>query len=330
MTALAEFPLFSAGSIPIPTEKGPTLADTAMRCKLSISCWDGYRFDRQVSEEIADLHNADKDAGRYRKRLLPRDALKEITQIVGLARRQHAFYTLPWGDDEYRILSSAAYPDHLREMREFQHAFEAAALRFEGRYEPLVIHHSGLGTMFKIEDYPGMRAEGGAPRFLYPNELRARFSFKTDILPMTDAEDFRAAVGDEERQRIRRQIADSVKAALRLGTREIWQRLFEPVSHMSKCLKEFNGADKDNKPKLYDSMISNIVRVLDVLPKLNLEGDAALERMGEEIRRELIVERKELKKSEELASVTASKAEEITRRMAAYMGMPAATSQGAS
>jgi hypothetical protein len=210
-------------------------------------------------------------------------------------------------------------------MRELQHAFEAAVLRFDGGYEQLVIHHSGLGTMFKIEDYPGMRREGGALHFRFPNELRERFSFKTDILPMTDAEDFRAAVGDEERQRIRRQIAESVHAALRLGTREIWQRLFEPVSHMSKCLKEFSSADKDNKPKLYDSMIANIVKVLDVLPKLNLEGDLNLEKMGEEIRRELVVERKELRKSDQLASVTASKAEEITRRMAAYMGMPAET-----
>src|SRR5258708_39726736 len=108
MTAVAspQSSLFSLAEIPLPPKSENTLAAKAMRCKLSISHWEGYKFDREVSEEIADLHNADKDAGRYRKRLLPRSALEEITKAVGLARRRHAFYTLPWGDDDYRVLPS--------------------------------------------------------------------------------------------------------------------------------------------------------------------------------------------------------------------------------
>src|SRR5437660_10424087 len=90
--------LFALPDIALPPKSDFTLASKAMKCKLSISLWEGYKYDREVSEEIADLHNADKDAGRYRKRLLPRSAFQEITKAVGLARRQHAFYTLPWGD----------------------------------------------------------------------------------------------------------------------------------------------------------------------------------------------------------------------------------------
>jgi hypothetical protein len=332
MTAIAtpQSTLFSLSEISLPPKSEATLASKAMLCKISISQWEGYKYDREISEEIADLHNADKDSGRFRKRLLPRNALQEITKVVGVARRQHAFYTLPWGDDDYRVLPAAAYPDHLRAIRESRAQFFAALSRLESKFEQLVIHHSGLGTMFKLEDYPGMRDEGGILRFRFPSELRDRFSLETKVLPMPDVDDFRASVGDQERERIRRQITESVNAALRMGTREIWQRLYEPVSHMAKCMAEFNAAEKDNKPKLYDSMITNIVKVLDVLPKLNLEADGSLEKMAEEIRSELIVERKELRKIPALSADMANRAADITRRMAAYMGLPADMKQSIS
>lgn len=325
MTALGspQTSLFSVTEIPLPpkSESG-SLASQAMLCRLCISQWDGHKYDREVSEEIANLHNAEKDAGRYRKRLLPRSVLQPITKAIRLARRQHAFHTLPWGDDDYRILPAAAYLDHRKAMQELKNAFLSAVSRLEGRFEQLVIHQNGLGTMFKVEDYPGMRDLEGRLVFQFPHELIERFSFETKVLPMPDVSDFRADVGDQERERIRRQITESVNAALRLGTREIWQRLYEPVSHMAQCMAEFNAAGKDNKPKLYESMITNIVKVLDVLPKLNLEGDSSLEKMAEEIRSELVVERKELRKSAALSNHTANKAAEITRRMAAYMGLP--------
>jgi hypothetical protein len=322
--------LFSLADIPLPPKSESTLAAKAMRCKLSISNWDGYKYDKKVSEEIADLHNAEKDSGRFRKRLLPRKALLPITKAISMARRQHHFYTLPWGDDDYRILPSAAYFDHLKAMKEAKATFFAAVDDLEAGFETLVVHQNGLGTMFQVEDYPGMRNENGRYRFLFPRELRERFSFDTPIEPMTAGDDFRASVGDQERERIRRQITESVNAALRLGTREIWQRLYKPVSHMAKRMAEFNAADKDNKPKLYDAMITNIVRVLDVLPHLNLEGDSSLEKMADEVRNELVVERKELRKSEALSAQTGNRAAEIARRMAAYMGLPSDTQTAVS
>jgi hypothetical protein len=314
--------LFSFAEIPLPPKEESSLAAKAMLCKLSIGQWDGYKYDRKVSEEIADLHNAEKDSGRFRKRLLPRKALGAITRAIGAARRQHTFYTLPWGDDDYRILPASIYLDHRNALNEVRASFFAAVSALERDFEQLVLHQNGLGTMFEINDYPGMRNEGGDLRFRFPEELRERFSFETKVLPMAAGDDFRANVSDEERERIRRQIAESVRAALRLGTREIWQRLYKPVAHMAQCMNEFNAAEKGNKPKLYDSMIENIVTVLDVLPQLNLEGDSSLERMAEEIRSELIVERKELRKSPALSLNTGAKAAEISRRMAAYLGVP--------
>lgn len=294
-----------------------------MLCSVSISAWSGYKFDREAAEEIAEIHGADKNSGRFNKRLVPRKELEEITKITGRARRSHEFLTLPWSDNGYRVLPSAAYMDHTKTMRLRMAEFEAAVCRLAVRFEELVTNQSRLGTLFKVEDYPGMREEGAKLRFIIPDELRARFSFETKVLPLPDADDFRLSIGDYDRERIKRQIAESIQASLRVGTRELWQRLYKVVSHMSTRMTEYNTAQDGAKPRLYDSMIANIVEIVDVLPKLNVARDRELDRMTSEIRKSLVVDPQELRKSQIMCSDAAKAAVDIAQRMAAYMGVPA-------
>jgi hypothetical protein len=82
-----------AFEIPTPPKEESSLAEKAMRCAVSISAWSDYKYDREASEEIAEIHGAEKDAGRFNKRLLPRKDLEEIPRIVGRARRDHEFMT---------------------------------------------------------------------------------------------------------------------------------------------------------------------------------------------------------------------------------------------
>jgi len=87
-------------------------------------------------------------------------------------------------------------------------------------------------------------------------------------------------------------------------------------------MTEFNAAQDGNKPRLYDSMITNIVEIVDVLPKLNIAGDTELDRMASEIRKSLVLDPQELRKSETMRSDAAKAAADIAQRMAAYMGVP--------
>src|SRR5260370_1179079 len=256
--------------LPLTSKEEPSLSSKAMLCTVSISAWSGYKDDREASEQIAEIHGAEKDSGRFNKLLVPRKELEEITKIIGKARRDHEFVTLPWSDNGYRVLPAAAYMDHTNTMRANATEFQAAVSRLAARFEELVTNQSRLGTLFKVEDYPGMRDDGARLRFFDPAELHARFSFETKVLPLPDADDFRVSIGDQDRERIKRQIAESIQASLRVGTRELWQRLYKVVSHMSQRMTEYNAAEDENNPRLYDSMITNIVEIADVLPKLNI------------------------------------------------------------
>ena len=287
----------------------PALCSRAMLCSLSISMWSARKHDPDASQEIAQRHGAQADAGRYHKVLLPKEALAEVQKIVSDARQEHYFMTLPWDDNGYRVLPSAAYMDHTEKMRElskrFTPAVEALAKEFGNLVEQARVR---LGGLFRSEDYPA------------PDELRSKFSFATKVMPLPDAGDFRVTLGDEEKERIKRQITATVEASLQVASRELWQRLYEAVNHLAERLSAYKVTGVGVEHPFRDSVVTNLVKLVDVLPKLNVTGDPELDRLASEVRASLLVDPQELRKSESIRSETAKNATAIATRMAAYMG----------
>ena len=292
----------------------PSLSSRAMLCSLSISMWSARKHDPKASEEIAQRHGAQADAGRYHKVLLPKAALAEIQKIVSDARQEHYFMTLPWDDNGYRVLPAAAYMDHTERMRQLSDRFSPAVESLSQQFGQLVGEAKvRLGGLFRPEDYPS------------PEELRSKFSFETKVMPLPDAGDFRVTLGDEEKDRIKRQITAAVEASLQVASRELWQRLYEAVSHLAERLQAYRVTEEGVEHPFRDSVVTNLVKLVDVLPKINVTGDPELERLSAQVRASLLVDPQELRKSDSIRNETAKTASAIASRMAAYMGAYALT-----
>ena len=140
---------------------------------------------------------------------------------------------LPWDDNGYRVLRSAAYMDHTVKMRalanQFTPAVDALAREFGTLVEQAKVR---LGGLFRPEDYPA------------PDELRSKFSFETKVMPLPDAGDFRVTLGEEEKERIKRRITANVEASLQVAGRDLWQRLYEAVSHLAERLQAYKVTEE--------------------------------------------------------------------------------------
>ena len=245
--------------------------------------------------------------------------------------------TLSWDDNGYRVLPAAAYMDHTERMRQLSNQFTPAidARRNAPKSRPISLGKRTrarflaalgmtrlgtqqfgqlgeearvrLGGLFRSEDYPA------------PEELPSKFSFETKVMPLPDAGDFRVTLGDEEKERIKRQITAAVEASLQVASRELWQRLFEAVSHLAERLRAYKVTGEGVEHPFRDSVVTNLVKLVDVLPKLNVTGDPELERLAAQVRASLLVDPQELRKSELIRSETARAATAISERMAAYM-----------
>ena len=285
-----------------------SLSSRAMLCSLSISMWSARKHDPDASEEIAVRHGAHADVGRYHKVLLPKEALAEIQKIVSEARQEHYFMTLPWDDNGYRVLPAAAYMDHLEKMKAISKRFEAGVDSFSRQFLKLIEQaRTRLGGLFHKSDYPA------------PDELRAKFSFETKVMPLPDAGDFRVSLGDEDKERIKRQITAAVEASLQVGSRELWFRLYEAVQHMADRLSAYKVTDQGVEHPFRDTVVTNLVKLVDVLPKLNVTNDPELDRLAEQVRNSLLVDPKELRQSDSRRAETAKAAAEIAQHMAGYM-----------
>jgi hypothetical protein len=231
-----------------------------------------------------------------------------IQTVVSESRQEHYFITLPWDDNGYRVLPAAAYMDHVEKMQSLSARFTRAVDALVHQFSTLVDQaRVRLGGLFRPQDYPTLE------------ELRSKFSFETRVLPLPDAGDFRVALGEEEKARIERQITAAVESSLQVGSRELWYRLYEAVHHMAERLSAYRVTKEGVEHPFRDSVVVNLVKLVEVLPKLNVTADPELERLTQEVRASLLVDPQQLRDCAARRSDTARAAAEIAARMSGYM-----------
>ena len=290
------------------------ITEKAMLAAVHISVWTAVTHDRKVSREVADRHGAHQSAGRYNKQLLHgAQKLEELRTLAGQIRQYFYKVTLPWSDEGFRLLPANFYFDLMARMREFEASFDLAADAFLRVYPEYIEQvRPELNGLFREEDYPSQE------------RLRAKFGVKLEVLPIPTGADFRVQMSAEEQARVSREIDANVRESLTRGTEDLWRRVREAVAHM---------VDRLNEPesRFHSSMVTNVFELVEILPRLNVGGDADLDRFAEQIRQRLCnYSAQELKKHDLLRVTTAAEAANIVAEMDGVMrerGEPASADE---
>jgi len=275
------------------------ITEKAMLAAVHISVWTAVKHDRKVSREVADQHGAHQGAGRYNKQLLHGAVkLEELRTLAGQIRQYFYTVTLPWSDEGFRLLPANFYFDLMARMREFEASFDLAVDAFLRVYPEYIEQvRPELNGLFREEDYPS------------PEKLRTKFGVKLEVLPIPTGADFRVEMSAEEQARVAREIDANVRESLMRGTEDLWKRLREVVAHMVERLNE-------PESRFHASLVTNVLDLVDLLPRLNVNGDADLNRFAEQIRQRLCNHSpQELKKHDLLRVTTAADAANIVAEM---------------
>jgi hypothetical protein len=248
------------------------LSSRAMLVSLHMTSWQASKFDARISEEVAEAHHADRDAGRYNKALVPKACLpwKNLKAAHGAARATHREMTLPWAQDGSRVLPVANYEAYVDAMGRHQTAIEEAVALFLAAYPEIRQEAPDrLGSMFSERDWPDAF------------DLRAKFSFGWDIMPLPDAGDFRVRLADEDS--IRDSIRSTVEATTAQAMADVWRRLYDATAHMTARLRGTGNCDCSacggapvGSDRLNESAVENLRSLTTLLPRLNLTGDERL------------------------------------------------------
>ena len=238
----------------------PSISSSAMLVELSIRTWTGRKLDKRASEEVTTTHNANRGVANVNKKILGDCAeLDAVQKFAANARNAHYFSTLPWSDTGIRLLTTAKYFEYNKVMGDLQQEFERLVEKFIQAYSWQVSQAQlRLGDLFNPSDYPTT------------DSLRSKFSFALNYMPVPEAGDFRLDISNEAQQQITAHYNNYYQNQLGNAMREIWERAKDALTKMSERL---DYADDQTKKIFRDSLVDNVMDVVDLMGSCNITGD---------------------------------------------------------
>lgn len=286
------------------TAPNVSLSERAILVDLTIGRWNARKKDKAVTAEVHAMKKTDKQAGNYRKNLLPFSApsYEAILTIVNEARQFHRLNTLPWSDTGLRILPNANYMQYTDGMKTREFAFNEAVDAFVPDMPALkAIAKQKLNGMFCDDDYPDAAT------------LRATFSFTVSPYPLPDTDDMRAKLTEPQVAAIKSQIDYTLRTASIAALREGWSRLRDAVQHAGEIFA-------DPTARVTRALFDNLNDTCDLLVRLNPSNDRDFAAMTDEVKTGIAaLDRKVVRKDKTARQAAADEAERITRKMADVM-----------
>jgi hypothetical protein len=278
------------------------LSDRAILVRFSVSMPGNSRTDKKITAEVKSQKHLGDDTGKWLKFIYPPNALDPLTKIAGNARTYHYEQTLPWGDEGLRILPTKNHFPYMEKMRAYREEFEGQVEKhFVAKYDEFVAwakqKHNGE---FNERDYPGASI------------VKRKFGFSIDCTPVPTGNDFRVDMPAKELERMRESVEERVKESVELARVDLWKRLHSPLRHMAEQLAK-------PEARVFSSLLGNIGEVCELIPALNITGDANLERFKADVSAMLAgVSPEALRENNRMREDIAGRAQALADKMGAY------------
>ena len=244
-----------------------SISSSSMLVELGIGVWTGRKQDKRASEEVVAANNADKGVARVTKSLLGNcDELDALVKFAANVRNIHYNSTLPWSDMGPRLLPTPRYFAYHKNMGALQAEFFRMVDDFIAAYDlEVAAAQAKLGDLFDVREYP--TAE----------ELRSKFSFRFNYIPLPDAGDWRLDIANEALASLQDQYSQHYQTQLTSAMNDIWKRLYETLNTLSRQLSD--KTEDGKTPRIYASVFERMQEVLDLMETCNMTGDMQMQLM---------------------------------------------------
>jgi hypothetical protein len=271
------------------------LAQKAMLVDLHVSRWSGFKTDAKASKQLVKDANAEDGSATVSKRIVPRETFSDIITAYNALDKHMKKHTLPWSDNGQRIMTRNMFELFMQGYGELERNFNAAVKEFiEVKYPPVRDKASfRLGDLFVASDYPTV------------DELREKFRVDLDIDGITEPDDFRVALPDQELNKLKSSLEESINRRLESAMQDVWLRIAALLEHYIEKMD-------DSEAIFRDSTVNNLVELMNILPGLNVTGDPKLKEIRQRIMGTIgSYQPNDLRKGSDLRAAAAKEAREI-------------------
>ena len=247
--------------------KAASISSSSMLVELTIGVWMGRKQDKGASKEMTQIKNAEDGTARVIKSLLWNcQELDALVKFAANVRNWHYNSTLPWSDTGPRLLPTPKYFAYHQRMTALQAEFFRMVDVFLAQYDlEVAATQAKLGKLFDVREYPNV------------DELRSKFTFRFNYTPLPDAGDWRLDIANDAFASLKEQYETHYTSQLGNAMKDIWQRLFDILTTLSRQLSD--KTEEGKSPRIYASVFDRMLEVLDLMETCNLTGDMNMQLM---------------------------------------------------
>lgn len=221
------------------------------------------------------MKGATGKAGKYVKNLIDPKALKDVRACATAIRLKHYELTRPWDDGGRRLLPSSLLVDYQNAINKLVQEFNSAVNDFQGKYPGYVEQaKTDLGQMFDGTQYP-------IAAYIHQC-FGAEYNFEP--LPMGEA----LPMTLREKEELKEQIGKDTREALKASAEALFHRTARSIRELNERLVNYDTKlEAGEATKFHGTMLTEVQRLADLLPSLNIEGDPFLAGIAERLKDEL-------------------------------------------
>jgi hypothetical protein len=289
---------------------GNGLNKKAVLVSLNEGMWSAKKYDQKASNKTEKAHGAKHGVARVNKQLVAKEVIGNVLNKYGAVRAFFKTTTRPWLRG-IGILKNSAYEEFIKGITPLILEAEKAADELIPIYPDLYEQSKiDLAEMWNADDYP------------HPSKIRGKFYIKYRFMPVPDTGDFRVeGLGKESSEEIRKNIEDSIKEGLAESMKVTYQELAKYISNMIEKLDDGPKSRKNSKghQTFRDSLVDNIKNLVERLPKLNINDDPELYKLGQDIAEKLCkFDAEELRDDKKLRKEIRNRAQEALKNIEGY------------
>lgn len=267
---------------------------SARQIAISIGCWTARVKDKSESEKTNREAGAAEGAANVWKDLLAgRQELRDVNKFAAGVRNWLSVATMDW-QEPYHLVPVVRIPATMKQAEAYRAEYWQKVEQFLAIYPDLISAQAfALGTMFDRDEYPTVE------------QLRSRFHFDIDVIPVPSKGDWRVDLMDAAQQDLYESLASQMEAnvskRLSGAMAGLRARFGEHLKRMSEMLVDVVKENKKGETVLAnrgyrETMLSGAKQLCRDVVEMNLTGDPALEAARVALERAIDgVEFKELK-----------------------------------
>jgi hypothetical protein len=279
------------------------LAQKAMLVDLHVSRWSGFKIDSKASRQLIKDANAENGSATVSKRIVPKEAFADIVTVCNALRAHMAKHSLPWSDNGQRIMTRNIFALFMQGYNELERNFNAAVKEFIEVKYPLVRDKVAfrMGDLFVEKDYPTV------------DELREKFRVDLDIDGITEPDDFRVALPEQQLNKLKASLEDSINRRLSSAMHDVYVRIAALLEHYIEKMA-------DPEAIFRDSTVNNLVELMNILPGLNITNSPDLRTIRQRVMNTIgSYQPNDLRKDANLRAAAAQEAREIRESVDEHM-----------